>query len=119
LKAENRLIDLSYLEIISDGDPTFKKEIIETFIRNAPLQMKDMTEAAENEKWKIAGDIAHSMKPSFTLLGMENKKEIVLGIEHAGRNNDNVQNLPGLIKKLNELINHVIIELQEELNKIS
>jgi hypothetical protein len=49
---------------------------------------------------------------------MENKKDVILSIEYFGRNNEQVNEIPGLIGKLREFIEKVMAELKYELENL-
>lgn len=111
----DRIIDLTYLNSISEDDSDFKKDMIETFVSGTPGYLSEMKSSLEQKDWKKIGDIAHSIKPSFTLMGMNEKKEVILKIEQFGRGEQNIAQLPDLILELEEIINQAIGELQNEL----
>lgn len=115
----DKIIDLTYLDSICDDDIEFKKDMIETFLTNTPVYMAEMRSSLQHEDWNKIGDIAHSIKPSFTLMGMNNNKEALLKIETYGKTNKNTTNLPDLIRELEIIINQAIIELKKELDRMS
>ncbi|MBS0001110.1 MAG: Hpt domain-containing protein [Cyclobacteriaceae bacterium] len=116
---KHRLTDLTYLNSISEDDQEFKKDIINTFLQNTPLYLADMKSGLDTLDWKKIGDIAHSLKPSFTLMGMTEKKDILLKIEAYGRNRSHTGKLSGLIRELETVIQQAISELREDLDGIA
>ncbi len=115
---EKRITSLSYLNSISDGDPSFQKDIIQTFIDNTPSILDQMNRFLKEKEWKKAGDLAHALKPSFTLLGMEEKKEIVMKIENYGKEGKNLKEIPELMIRLQDTISIAIKELKTALNEL-
>lgn len=111
----DKIIDLTYLDSISEDDLEFKKDMIETFLANTPVYIADMKSSLENKDWKKIGDIAHSIKPSFTLMGMNEKKEVLLKIENYGRSQQSITKIPELIHELDGIVNQAIMELKNEL----
>lgn len=114
----DRITDLTYLNTISEDDSDFRKDMIETFLTGTPGYLSEMKSSLENKDWKKIGDIAHSIKPSFTLMGMIEKNEIVLKIEQYGRSGQNISQIPGLIQELDQIVNKAIGELQSELENM-
>ncbi len=114
-----KIIDLTYLDSISEDDLEFRKDMIETFLSNTPAYVADMKLSLERKDWKKIGDIAHTIKPSFTLMGMNPQKEVLLMIEKYGRGNQNTTILPDLIHKLERIINQAIMELKNELEEMN
>lgn len=68
-----QLINLSYIEQISNGDKAFEKEIVQIFVEQIPQDL------ALLKKHFAAGDFnkvkqsAHYMLPSISILGLETK----------------------------------------------
>lgn len=114
MENNGRLTNLDYLNMISDGDATFKRELIDTFINNTPKVLKEMEEGLEKRSYQNIGNLAHSMKPSFTLFGMENQREIVMKLEEYGRKGVNTDEIPDLIHNLRKLMEQAIKELKTE-----
>jgi HPt (histidine-containing phosphotransfer) domain-containing protein len=115
---KSRITDLTYLNSISDGDEEFKKDMISTFLRSAPVYLADMKNSLTSGDWKKIGDIAHSMKPSFTLLGMQERKAVIFQLEDYGRNHLNTHKLPELVAELETLIAEASSELRHDLGLI-
>jgi len=116
---EYKIIDLTYLESISEDDNEFKKDMIETFLTNTPSYLAEMKACIKTKDWKRIGDIAHSIKPSFSLMGMNNNKDLLLNIENSGRNLKNTRVIPDLIDQLETLIEKAALELRIELDDIN
>ena len=114
----DKIIDLSYLETISEGDREFKKEMIDTFLDSTSSYIDEMKACIETNNWKKIGDMAHSMKPSFTLMGMHENKELILKIESFGRRSENIQKIPDLVNQLADIISKASNELLIEKGKL-
>jgi HPt (histidine-containing phosphotransfer) domain-containing protein len=114
-----KLIDLNYLNSISEDDEEFKKDMIETFLTSTPAYIDEMKSCLQIKDWKRIGDIAHSIKPSFSLMGMNENKDMLLKIENYGRNVKNTFELSGLINQLEKIIEKASLELKEELKNMN
>ncbi len=114
----NKIISLEYLDALCEGDPEFKKDLIRTFLTNSPRKVEEIKSNLQAKEYKKLGDLAHSIKPSFTLMGMNDHKEIALHIEKFGRETRNLDELPGLVNKLDEVISKACNELKVELDSI-
>ncbi len=115
---DKKITDLSYLERISDGDQDFKIDMIDTFLDTSSTYIFEMKASLEINNWKKIGDIAHSLKPSFTLMGMDENKKLIQEIEFAGRKADNIQLIPVLIDQLEKIISKAHQELLIEKEKM-
>ena len=110
-----RITDLSYLVSICGDDDDFKTEMIETFLKNTPLLINDMKNYLIDSEWKMIGDIAHKMKPSFTFMGIHTAKDLILNIEKQGRMQENVKEIPAMIFELESICLGAFTELETEL----
>ncbi|HEU5147389.1 MAG TPA: ATP-binding protein [Chryseosolibacter sp.] len=83
--------DLAYLRSISDNNRDFLQEMIDTFVQSIPPVLQEMQQSLKDENWKKLSRLAHQIKPSFSLLGMETLRKTVFYIEE---NADQKTNLP-------------------------
>lgn len=110
-----QITDLSYLASVCGDDRDFKTEMIETFLKNTPLQINDMKNYLIDSEWKMIGDIAHKMKPSFTFMGIHTAKELILDIERQGRSKEDVSEIPVMVLELESICKKAFPELEREL----
>jgi len=117
LNAE-RITDLSYLVSVCGDDPEFKKELIETFLKETPPMIDDIKGHLIDSEWKKIGDIAHKMKPSFTFMGIHSAKELILDLERNGKQEEDTPEISGLVLKLDNICSKAFAELNNELNNL-
>jgi len=110
-----RIIDLSYLVSVCGDDHDFKTEMIETFLKNTPPLIDNMKNYLIDSEWKMIGDIAHKMKPSFTFMGIHTAKELILNIERQGRSLEDIAEIPSMVLELELICNEAFTELETEL----
>jgi HPt (histidine-containing phosphotransfer) domain-containing protein len=110
-----RVIDLSYLNSLSDGDREFKKEMIETFLKNTPPLISEMKDHLQKSDWKKIGDIAHKMKPSFTFMGIHSAKDLIRNLECNGRKETGTRDIPTQVIELDNICSKAFIELHDEM----
>ncbi|MEZ5041051.1 MAG: response regulator [Saprospiraceae bacterium] len=78
-------IDLKYLKEFSGGDLYFIRDMLETYITEAPLTMQKIQVAVEKENWKEVYKGIHKMKPSFIMLGMQHQHDLAAEVERMVR----------------------------------
>lgn len=64
-------IDLSYLEVVSDGDKDFVQEFIQTFEFSSFPLVDKMRSLLEESDYLNLGKSAHQLKPSVKMLKLE------------------------------------------------
>ncbi len=78
---ENKLIDISYLKEISDGDESFIEEMLTMFKTNTPIQLNLIEKYLNNGSDQELRKIIHKMKSSLGLIGINTATELIQKIE--------------------------------------
>ena len=117
LPISNKLVDLSYLKKISDGDKSFIKEMIETFIKNAPEDIMKLKALMKRSNWDEIAQLAHKIKPALKFMGIKAASEHILEIEENTKMKTNLEKVPGLILQLEKEITEGKKELEQILAK--
>lgn len=74
-------VDLKYLNEFSGGDIYFIRDMLETFIREAPITFGRIKTALEEQDQKEVYKGIHKIKPSFMMLGMQNQYKAAAEVE--------------------------------------
>lgn len=110
--------DLEYLRNISGNNHEFIKEMLQTFVQSIPVSLKEMEEALTLSDFTKLARVAHQIKPSMTLLGINHLKDSAVQIEDLAKNTK----APSLELQLNVLefiqtCREIISDLEDELRK--
>ncbi len=76
-----KLIDLSYLQSVSNNDKQFIQEMIATFLESMPKSIEDISRMVELKNWEAMGKAIHKIKPSLTMMGMQGLKSSAIELE--------------------------------------
>ena len=76
-----RIIDMSFLDEMSGGDPEFKKEMINLFVEKIPNQAKQLEEAFKKTDYDSAKKLAHNMKSSMDIFMLQDLSNCLSIIE--------------------------------------
>jgi hypothetical protein len=107
--------DLAYLRSVSDNNQEFLQEMIQTFVQTMPPLLNEMKQALAESNWKKLSRLAHQIKPSFSLMGMEGLRKTVYFIEE---NAEQKTELHEVRRKTNDFIldcSSVIDDLRNEI----
>lgn len=107
--------DLGYLRSISDNNQEFLQEMIQTFVQSIPPVLQEMEMALKTTDWKKLARLAHQIKPSFGLLGINSLKKGVFYIEENARQKTNLDELRPATDQFIIGCRHVIADLQKEI----
>lgn len=81
-------LDFTYLLDSCHGDHGFVKEMIEIFLHEIPLAMKQMESDLNNKNWQAVGEIAHRIKTNYMMIGLNIQNKNALEIEKSIKRND-------------------------------
>lgn len=112
---EKSIFDFSYLRSISGNNQEFIREMVQTFIQTIPAILLDMNQALNENDWTKLSRLAHQIKPSFQLMGVNDMKSTVLFIEENGKNKTNLAELTKTTERFIEACEKLIPELHKEL----
>lgn len=66
-----KTIDLQYMKEISKGDEEYEKLVTEQFLKLVPEELESLTNAFENQHFNELKQIAHNMKTTISIMGLD------------------------------------------------
>jgi HPt (histidine-containing phosphotransfer) domain-containing protein len=79
------LVNLEIIEEYANGDVDTMKEIIRLFVENTPPTLDLLEKAIAGWAWEDVVRHAHKLKSSYGIVRIGNSLELIQGIEQAGR----------------------------------
>lgn len=118
-KAEPKILqsttyNLDYLRSVSGNNLEFIREMIVTFLTTLPGTLNDMEKACNDKAWEKLSRLAHQIKPSFTLMGLDYLREKILFLEENGRKGTNIRELQDIVSDFIAQCQVVIAEMEKE-----
>jgi len=108
--------DLSLLEELEDRQQLH--EIVDMFLTNTPLQLKELLAAAQKQDWeKVHGD-AHKLKGSAGILLADGLVELLKQVEGQTKSQKDPGIINGLLQALLAAWSEIEILLKEEQKKL-
>lgn len=117
-KKNESLIDLDYLDQLSEGDDDFTISMLSYFLENTPGVLNDMKQFYQDKDWKSLRNAAHKFKPQLTFMGIKSVFNEVETIEQNSANEVNTDEIPELLKKVEAVCIDAMEEIKTELEKI-
>lgn len=113
-------LDLDNLYELTGGDENLLKEIMELFLDQTPGLMSKVLTHFHSKEYDQVKEFSHTLKPTFTYVGMEKATELAEQIElMAGENNPDAEKLEELINELNVICTQAINKVQAALSSMS
>jgi len=76
-------VDLSYLKTIMNGNVEFIHDIVETFLNSMPQSLEEIRSLTKAEDWEKVSRAIHKIKPSLTMMGLQDLGAKAIEIEEA------------------------------------
>lgn len=107
-------IDLSYLDLMSDGDVDMKKMMLELLFDEPISEIYKMKNLQEAANWQELRAVSHKMKSTLAFVGNEELTDINKNLEDYAKNETNLTELPGMIDQLRSTFEKALLELRRE-----
>ncbi len=109
-------INLDYLKELTAGKQEGMILMIKAYLEETPDLIKAIKEGIDKKDWNSVGRAAHSIIPSFSMLGMDKEYETAAKlIQEYTTKNENLELISGLFLKIEDACTHAIKELENEL----
>ncbi len=109
-----RHYDLSFLNKISGGDKGFITEMITTFNEIAPEYLEKAKKYLAEKKYDPLSKETHRFIPGVSFLGVKLLEEELLKIEDYTKRKIQLDEIPGLVAKVEEIVSILLSEFNED-----
>ncbi|MFT7346753.1 MAG: signal transduction histidine kinase/DNA-binding response OmpR family regulator [Cryomorphaceae bacterium] len=109
--------DLTFLKNFTEGDDSRTKKYIGMYLKLLPGNMEKIEETMVSSDHLTMVKVLHAMRPHFTYMGMSDASEKAGDIEGLVRENENLNQIPALIKSVHTDCLTSQVELSEVLNE--
>ena len=111
-------IDLSYMELMTDGDVEMKKVMIEMLLDEPEGELIKMVALADGEDLATLKSISHKMKSTLSFVGNKEMTTKNAKIELISDGGGDIAELAELTARLVEIFQYVKKELQQVLETL-
>ena len=115
MNSNEKLYDLSLIESISGGDKDFVRKMIDLFIETIPPNVKELNTFSVQQNWEMVSKMAHKLKSTLDSMGIHSIKQEIRTIEQSAKTGQDVDVLPGLIRKVTQTVDACIKQLENEM----
>lgn len=113
-----KLIDLTYLNEISDGNTELIVELLDLFFVQIPEYQDSLNDLYHKKDWYNLGRIAHKAKSAILMVGMKELAIELKKLEENAKEEKNIHEYKEIIVKFVSDSNTAIKELHEIKNKL-
>lgn len=113
-----KLTDINYLKQVAGGDESIMGKAIKKFIEATPEMIDKMQEALREKDYPLLAKVAHKLKSSVALMGMDDGLRTVKSIEMMAKEEERLAHLPFLVDRITQITELAIEELQQQLTTL-
>lgn len=103
------------LDMFDDDEPDFVRSIVEIFVINTPVALKDIRIAFENGDMEAVKLLAHKVKPYFGFFGATRIQKTMQTIEHIGNGSCDKNKFSDLFEKAEKESLLLIAQLKKDI----
>lgn len=112
--SSSKLYNLDYLRSVSGNNEDFIREMVLTFTQTIPPVLDEMKVALDGKDWERLARMAHQIKPSFTLMGLNPLRTSILFIEENSKYSTKLDELPDVVSDFVRQCRVILPELAKE-----
>jgi PAS domain S-box-containing protein len=116
--ASDSFVNTQSLKELTGGDDVFMAEMIEIYLRNTPVMLKEIKASFKKHDFEKLKRTAHKIKSSFGMMGMSESLQIADSIEQSDEKNSDQDLLKAKLDRLTELVAGSEKELKRELDNL-
>lgn len=111
-------INLSYLEMMADGDDSMKKVMLEMLLDELPGELEKMKQHCEQKNWTELGSVSHKMKSTLAFVGNDAMTNSNRDIEAICKDGTGFEKIPALLVDLTMPAPNALEELRKEFDRV-
>lgn len=111
-------IDKTVLESYTGGDQALTVQLIGIFLQQVPEAIESIGRLLPQKKWSEIYPVAHKIKSSFAVFGMEDLRSCILSIEEFSRDEVHLDEMPLLFSRFKAGCEKAVIDLSAEMDRL-
>jgi len=112
-------INLEYIKQHTKGNPDLAREMIKIYLEETPKLIITMKESINNMDWESLSEAAHSIIPTFSIMGINKEyEEMAKKIKDYAHKKEQAAKINSLVEKIEDVCIRAIKELEEEINAL-
>lgn len=110
---EQKYINLEVLKEISEGNNDLMRDLIGLFSKQVPVFIEQMETYLSNNEFELLGKLAHKIKNSVAMMGIEVLVSDMKKLEQLTQSNDNTDKIKNKVAKFKQISSEALAELKE------
>ena len=115
IQVPDRLLNLSKLEKMMNNEDEMVKRMLIKFKDLTPNYIDDLNKAFIDQNWNELSKIAHKIKPSINLVGIDSLNTDFQNLEAFALDEKDLRSIPEIMKRINSYMPQMFLEIDEKL----
>ena len=115
IQIPDKVLDLSKLEKMMNNEDEMVKRMLIKFNDLTPSYLDDLDKAFNTQNWEELSKIAHKIKPSINLVGIESLTTDFQNLEAFALDEKDLKSIPEIIGRINNYMPQMFQEIEEKL----
>ena len=116
IQVPDKILDISKLEKIMNNESEMVKKMLIKFNDLTPAYIADLDDAFNNQNWNELSKIAHKIKPSINLVGIESINTDFQNLEAFALDEKDLDSIPDIMNRIKIYMPKMFQEIEEKLN---
>lgn len=112
------VLDLEHLKKIVGDDPAFLRQVLQIFIRNAPVEMGALNESVEAENYEQVGFYAHKLKSAAGAIGYHQAYEDFKTLEKLAKELHPMDEIKDLVNRMSQECMSCMVDIEQIMNDL-
>jgi HPt (histidine-containing phosphotransfer) domain-containing protein len=109
-----KLFDLANLEEMLGGDKEAVFQMVKIFLQATPESLSELVRSYEKNDMNGVSKLAHKLKSSIDIFCVDEIKTDIRKLENNTREQINMDEVPGLVEKIDSILSNAIDQVKEE-----
>ena len=116
IQLPEKTLDLSKLEKMMNNDEEMVRKMLNKFYDLTPDYIQDLDKAFQKQNWDEVSKIAHKIKPSINLVGIETLNTDFKNLEAFALDEKDLESIPEIMNRINTYMPKMFQEIEQKLN---
>ena len=115
-----KYVDMSYLKKLTKSEPKLMSQMITSYLEQTPPLILSMKKSLESKDWKLLQSSVHKMIPSFSIMGINPKIELMAKkIQEYAFTIEITKEIHDIVYELEKVCSQACLELEVELKNLN
>lgn len=114
-----RLFDLTNLNEMLGGDKKAILQMVKIFLQATPESLNELNKCYDKNDMQGVSKLSHKLKSSVDIFSVNDIKQDIRRLENITRENVSLDEVPTLVKRINDILGETIRQVEDEKDKLN